>query len=407
MRLTRAADAARARRALPPCHPTAAAGGAAETALAFAVRCARASAPQDAPALLAAVGGDASAVDATVRAGLSCALIGRLLDEQHSDSSRARRRLLGCGGGAGEADAPTKRLARLLGPLPGSHQRSLSVICRAPPERRAVSMVGEALPRGRQLQRLRLSGVDGAVVTPHVCRTLAHGALRVLYMQRCALAPAEARALLGAVGAEHSLRRLDLGENLLKDGGAAVLGGWLRANRTLTLLDLRENRIGAKGVKALAEGVRAHPALAALDLARNDAGDEGAAALGAALRAHRTLAELSLRANRVADGGAAALAEGLKENSSLTRLVLFWNRIGPPGALALGGALAANRRLTELSLRSNRVGDAGADALALGLRANGRLATLNLRHNGLTGAAALALAGALQHNRALEHLDLR
>lgn len=146
--------------------------------------------------------------------------------------------------------------------------------------------------------------------------------------------------------ANHSLQRLDLGANLLGDGGALALA------QALT-------RDGA----ALS--------LARLTLHANSIGDVGAIELARALRSHcPRLTKLELGGNRIGSDGAVALASSLGSNPSLLHLYLQANQIGDEGGVALGNCLKANRTLVGLYLSQNELGDVAAVAIANGLLAN-------------------------------------
>lgn len=185
------------------------------------------------------------------------------------------------------------------------------------------------------------------------------------------------------------LRRVDVRECALGDGGTELLLAGLVGNRVVRQLLLDANGIGPRGARALAASLREQRprmpalrfpsaaeaaaarrtaaaeatasergasrsnALERLSLAANALGDEGAALLGQALReGNAGLLHLDLRRNGVRDEGAKALLQGA-ERSRIVELVL-----GEPGAVDGGASCAVTAPLLALlagTLRTNQL----------------------------------------------------
>ena len=142
---------------------------------------------------------------------------------------------------------------------------------------------------------------------------------------------------------------INLGHNMIGDGGAAALGQALSTGAPALLrLQLHENRIGDAGVAALVRSMlpSGAPNVRSLKVEFNAIGDEGMAAL----------------AKVWAEGGA----------QELVGLYAAGNQIGSPGLAALAAQLGHAPKLCMLGFGSssggNRIGDDGAHALAEALR---------------------------------------
>ena len=212
------------------------------------------------------------------------------------------------------------------------------------------------------------------------------------------------------------LKSANLAANDIGDAGAIAISTALESNTTFTDLDLQASsffesgKISATGAQAIAKMLAVNRALTSVNLLQNDLGD-GAAAVVAAAKKHgkiKTLcgikegqdeADLSYNVPRVSVSDAVLLSFDLEFNGSLKSAYLDRNGIGDEGAIAISEALKTNSTLTELGLGSyndwtNKIGPAGAQALADMLEVNRSLNSINLLNNNLGGGAAAIVAAA-------------
>ena len=214
--------------------------------------------------------------------------------------------------------------------------------------------------------------------------------------------------LAAVVGADCSLRHLDVLCCDITDETAGMLADKLKINTSVRELSLEQNMIGDAGAARLAEALKKNTALRKLNLERNQIADKGAVALARAedCRSHAgfDLEELNLSQNRIADKGVAALAKMLKSNRLKLKKLLLRSQqhdddqplLTSKGASALADALkgGANWDLEVLDLSCNPISDAGASKIAEALKTNYNLVHVNLQGCGITdkGAGALSLA---------------
>jgi Ran GTPase-activating protein (RanGAP) involved in mRNA processing and transport len=144
------------------------------------------------------------------------------------------------------------------------------------------------------------------------------------------------------------LRWLDLGSNLIGDGGGAAVANSLGPRVPITRLNLRDNPLGVEACAALGAAVARCPTLRRLDLAHCGFGDAGLAAFCAGV-------------SRGAPGAAPETA-----SCGLRVLQLGFNNIGAIGVKALVECYArgAFEHLEHLDLACNVLGPEGTAALA-------------------------------------------
>jgi hypothetical protein len=160
-----------------------------------------------------------------------------------------------------------------------------------------------------------------------------------------------------------TLRKLNVGSNMLADLGCAFVFESLAGNTTLASLDVSENRAenGAGSVLGLA--LERNTALTELNLMYNHLRTEGARQIGCGLSKNRTLRRLSLQWNGFGDEDAiSALATAIPA-CGVTELNLAHNRVRLKGASILASALESPSHLTRLVLDGNPVGQLGARTL--------------------------------------------
>eukprot|EP00949_MAST-11_sp_MAST-11-sp1_P000734 g734.t1 len=127
-----------------------------------------------------------------------------------------------------------------------------------------------------------------------------------------------------------AFRELNLQENAIKPGGAAVLAKALACNAsTIRTLNLNENSIQDEGCTTIADALRSNTALRKLQLNDNEVGDEGAKRLAEALLVNRSLIHLALGMNKIGQEGAAAFGKALGKNGVVQEVDLSYNKMDP------------------------------------------------------------------------------
>ena len=152
-----------------------------------------------------------------------------------------------------------------------------------------------------------------------------------------------------------ALKSANLGQNNIGDEGTIAISAALENNNTLTQIDLNGHgchvRIGPAGAQAIAKMLAANRALTSVNLLQNDLGD-GAAAIVAAAKQQgkiKTLCGIKEGQSEFKHNGrekgylgasdAVLLSFDLEFNRALTSLNLFNNQIGAGGAKAIAAAL--------------------------------------------------------------------
>ncbi|EOD32724.1 hypothetical protein EMIHUDRAFT_42817, partial [Emiliania huxleyi CCMP1516] len=220
--------------------------------------------------------------------------------------------------------------------------------------------------------------------------------LTSLGLAGCSVGPTGAAEIAeDADGVNRVLTDLNLGNNEIRDEGAAAIAEALRGNRVLTDLNLGNNEIRDEGAAAIAEALRVNGVLTKLYLAFNSIGDDGAEALASALRVNGVLKNINLLRNDITVEGAALLLKLFRKRRHMESLcgvtpgqteANFANmRLGDADAVLIGADLEFNGVLKNLELQDNSIGKDGAAALASALRVNGVLKDLKLWNNNLGG----------------------
>lgn len=180
--------------------------------------------------------------------------------------------------------------------------------------------------RGLALARNPDLGDDAcAAILDSVC--LGPGSLvRDLCMTQTGTGPKTLSSLAGVLGANSSLRVLELGDvNVGDDDGDSwrKLFAALAVNAGLRRLALTECNFGQDDIEALAAALRTNRVLREVDLSSNGRiGPDAVCALASALRTNSTLHELVLNLTAPGDAGALALATALQTNTALRKLAL-------------------------------------------------------------------------------------
>jgi hypothetical protein len=138
-----------------------------------------------------------------------------------------------------------------------------------------------------------------------------------LELSGCSLGDNELTILSKGLGANLSIKTLDLSFNYFDDAGIqAFVDNW-RFNSPLEQLMLNNNDIGSVGAIQLLHGAANHPALRCLDLSCNKSMPEKEAGL--------------------------ALLEAVKSNVHLHKVMLHTNKVTPEAVKKIAFVLAANR----------------------------------------------------------------
>ncbi|XP_049716369.1 leucine-rich repeat-containing protein 45 isoform X1 [Loxodonta africana] len=150
-----------------------------------------------------------------------------------------------------------------------------------------------------------------------------------LVLSDCMLSEEGARLLLQGLCSNTVVRLLDLKGNNLCGMGAEVLGKLLRQNKSLQSLTLEWNNLGTweEAFATFCTGLGANATLRQLDLRNNQVNHKGAEELALALKSNSSLQQLDLRWNNIGLLGGRALVNCLPSNRTLWRLELAGNNI--------------------------------------------------------------------------------
>ena len=146
--------------------------------------------------------------------------------------------------------------------------------------------------------------------------------LRELYISGCGICCEGAVHLGTGLTNNHSLTRLEMGDNPIGDIGAAALGDMIRDNTVLETLYMNNCEITSQGFVQLAAGLISNTSLKTLWLMGNHCGMEGAKAIGNMLEENKTLQELWLHDDDSLEEGVAVIMAGLQHNTTLSDLLL-------------------------------------------------------------------------------------
>ncbi|XP_034783893.1 protein phosphatase 1 regulatory subunit 37-like [Acipenser ruthenus] len=152
----------------------------------------------------------------------------------------------------------------------------------------------------------------------------------------------------------HTLRVLDLSNNLISDTGLEDICEGLKVQKTgLRKLVLWNNLLTFKGMTHLARTLPFVASLETLNLGQNILQNKGIQRLKDALIVNRSLLQLGLASTKITCEGAVALAEFIAESPRIQRLDVRKNLIRAGGLMALSLALQINRSLIRVDLDKN------------------------------------------------------
>jgi len=247
----------------------------------FDVEQAEASQPEDKANILALVGKQAHALNATMRTRFGASRLADMLQD----------------GAGSDPDAAAKReedLTAMLSWLSASNLRKLAVYAtHGYASAKAVERLVDSLPK--TLVELRAECLRPECV-PGVRKLVHRGQLETLELKACFLSPQDARRICEALVPK------------------------LGAKPKLKTLNLANNNLGAEGAKAVAECLVKNATVRDLNLMINNISDDGAGALALMLKENTALTSLNLIFNMITDNGASRLADGLRTNGVLAKL---------------------------------------------------------------------------------------
>ena len=178
--------------------------------------------------------------------------------------------------------------------------------------------------------------------------------LRELSITFCDLNLASISWLRVNFASHHSLERLVLSDNGMRDDSIEMLCMMLRENTSVAYLDISNNNFGHEAMRCicrmLTEGDGSKCKLSKLVLESNNLADAGAILLAETLSVSQQLKMLNVKDNNIGRRGMIALINTLWHNTSLDTLSLANNYTDTSTEMQLQGALRANTTLRSLDV---------------------------------------------------------
>ena len=202
------------------------------------------------------------------------------------------------------------------------------------------------------------------------------------------------------------LKKLDLSNNPIRQGGAVPLTTSPTAHKSFEELELDITGIDVKDCRALSELLSSSTSLKKLDISRNGLPPEAVELIISGLHHNTTLETLLMSYSNFSLQNTISLASVLRTNHTLVDLDLGSCDIDSDGACQLASALCTNDTLQELDLEGNPIGVEGATAFAEMLLKNKSLKYLNLQDDSIGEEGARKLIDSLTHNTTVERLRL-
>ena len=216
----------------------------------------------------------------------------------------------------------------------------------------SCAALAHLIPHVPRLKKLDLSnnpiGQGGTV--PVITSLITHNSLKKLELSNARIGVEDCRALSELLSSSTSLKELDISRNYLCPEAVELIISGLHHNTTLKKFDMLHSHFSLQNTISLASVLRTNHTLVLLVLARCDIDSDGACQLASALCTNDTLKELNLWDNPIGGEGATAFAEMLLENKSLKELNLMDNSIGWEGAQLLNDSLTYNTTINKLHL---------------------------------------------------------
>ncbi|XP_036446991.1 NACHT, LRR and PYD domains-containing protein 3-like [Colossoma macropomum] len=238
--------------------------------------------------------------------------------------------------------------------------------------------------------------------------------LKKVGLYNCNLTEKSCTALASALGANSSLKELDLSNNKLQDSGVKLLSAGLKnSNCTLEKLELSNLNITDVGCAALVKALKSKPCfLRELSLNNSRPEDLGMKLLSDLLKnPHCKLEKLQLSGCSITEKGCSALVSALKSNPSYLRELNMSNsELGESGVKEISDLLKDPQcKLEKLQLSDCGITHKGCAALVLALKLNPTscLRELNLNNNYPGESGLKNLSDLLEHpNCKLETLHI-
>lgn len=212
-----------------------------------------------------------------------------------------------------------------------------------------VSALCAAAARAKVLRALNFSENKVSSAIAPTCAE-AVKKIKVLNFSACGVDDACATALFAALRSNTcGLESLNLSRNKLTDASGRCIGDALGADISLRVLNVSWNAIGSEWCAHVSRGLKLNTRLEFLSLAWNGIGDEGGKHIGDSLSVNRSLLELDLSRCRLGCDASMVISEGLRTNDVLTTLRLDHNAMGEDGGRHLMSMLLENDYLTVLT----------------------------------------------------------
>ena len=183
----------------------------------------------------------------------------------------------------------------------------------------SVASIMEGLLQNSTIQHLNMYGSH---FSEENCMSLAsllqqaECQFRELVIRECNISGERAVHLAAVLTNNHSLAKLDISLNPIRDIGATAFGDMVRSN-TLTTLYLAWCGITSEGCVQLAAGLTENTTLQTLWMYGNDVGVEGAKALSKVIEENKTLRDLRLYDDDSLGEGVDSLLASLQNNTTL------------------------------------------------------------------------------------------
>lgn len=187
--------------------------------------------------------------------------------------------------------------------------------------------------------------------------------LNTLEMPHCRFEPGCFEILTGALAANHSMKKLNLANNLLGPSGLTEFAQVLEHNTTLIHVDLSGNKIGPDGTGPFSKALEKNKTVKFLNLKKNEFKVIGVEPIFGALKVNQALECLDLSDNGFTGVIADLIRDAVKKSPSLMKLYLNENHLTNTGAIALAEAIKENPRLKQLYLSQTYIEDEGAKKL--------------------------------------------
>ncbi len=157
---------------------------------------------------------------------------------------------------------------------------------------------------------------------------------------------------------------------------AAAICVWRLCN--LKTIDVSRANLGPEGVLPLVEALKTNRTVERLNVGNNRLKERGAAYIGELLASHTALATLHMEHNNIGPNGAERVADALGDNTTLVKLAIGYNQIQHDGVRRVALALERNSTVQMLDIANNYITDDGAACVARLLGVNRALQVVRM-----------------------------